>query len=192
MANTDVGGAAAKKKRVRVTNSDWLDAEGNIVDDIRKAEGVRIAVVGVPTPFQVIFADEYNEDIRRGLLAFGAKTNLTNAGGGKQGDDFYEDLMARHETFAAGEWFGGGEQGPRVSQLAEALVAVFAKGGQTKDVDAVKATLLEKGEQYRKDIAARKDVALELARIKREAAERRESELREKMGEGEPEALPDL
>lgn len=190
MANTDQ--AAPKKTRARVTKSEWLGEDGSVVDDIRKAEGVRIAVVGSST-FQVMFHEEYNDDIRRGLLAFGAKTNLTNAGGGKQGDDFYEDLMARHETFAAGEWHGGGEQGPRVSQLAEALVAVFAAAGQQKDVETVKQTLIDKGEEYRKQIAARKDVALELARIKREAAEKREAELRSKMGEGEAaEALPDL
>lgn len=180
MSNTDTGTTpTSKAKRERVTKRTWLkkDENGQVSEtkDIREANGQRIEVIGGGT--YESFTGDFAEPIQNGFMLFGQNIALTNTLGGLSGDEAFEALMARHETLAAGEWSDRkGAEGPRVSLLAQAVVAAFAAAGQTREVEAVKTMLLEKGADYRKALIGKdgnKAVKAEYDRLRAEAAAER-------------------
>lgn len=202
MSNTDTTAAPAtpaKEKRERVTKRTWLknDESGALIEtkDIREAVGQKIEVIGGGT-FQAL-QTEYSDDIRNAFALFGQNIALTNTLGGLKGDEAFEALMARDETLRAGQWSDRkGSEGPRVSLLAQAVVAAFAKAGQEREVEEVKNMLLEKGEDYRKALIGKdgnKAVKAEYDRIRAEAAaDRARKSAEEAAASGVAEALPDL
>ena len=142
-----VGG---KKKRVKVTQSRYL-LDGEETKNPREANGLSITVIGSGT--LTIEENDVSPGVANGWKWFGAKLNLTNTLGGKQGHEAFEDMSARWETFAAGEWSNSrGSSGPRIGRLADAIVAALDRAGRPHGgLEAVKAKLIAEGEDYRAD-----------------------------------------
>ncbi len=175
MTNTDTSATPSAGKRRKVTETTYLTASGEPTKDIREAHGVEIKIVGSGT-FRKMFAD-WGESISIAGRAFGLKTVLTNAVGGKNGDEAFEALESRAEAFENGEWSEGrGEGGPRISQLAQAVVDAFARQGEEKELEAVQEKLKSEDEAYRKSLAEQPAIKAELMRIRAEAAAKRAQE----------------
>lgn len=181
--------AAEAAKRNKVTKKDYL--RGNeVVKDPREADGLRLEILGAGTI--EVHQGDFSPEIENGLTWFGANILLTNTLGGKQGSEAYEAAMARFETLAAGEWSDrSGATGPRISQLAEAMVSAWAKAGKMAadgtpvTIEKASDYLKNTGEEGRAKIAAIPGVQAELKRIQREAAEKREAEAAAKaVGQG--------
>jgi hypothetical protein len=115
--------------------------------------------------------EEYKESIQNCAKAFGFMTVLGNTIGKK--DSSFEDLLARDETFMAGEWAEAGESGPRISVLAQAIVRAAKSEGRELTVDAVSEKLKAMDDAARKSMKDDPSIALAFAEIQQEAAKER-------------------
>ena len=176
-AETSEAGTAEKAKRPRKTESTYLNASGEPTKNAKEAQGVRITVVGAGT--EEIRFDQLSEEIRNAALAFGLKLKGTNGIGGadKGPEDAFEDLATIYENLRNGEWSersGGGDQGPRTSMLAEAILAAYHAAGKTHlTMDDVKKTMADKDEAWRKDAVKNPAVKAQYERLRAEAAAER-------------------
>ena len=114
---------------------------------------------------------EYKDGIRNCAMAFGFMTVLGNTIGKK--DSSFEDLLARDETFQAGEWAEAGESGPRISVLAQAIVRAAKGEGRELTIEAVSEKLKAMDEAARKGMKDDPAIALAFAEIQQEAAKER-------------------
>src|SRR5262245_49082790 len=137
MTSVDQAAAAAQKpKRDRVAQHDWLDKDGNVVEDEESAFGYRYTINGVAEPFEW-YIEKASEDARRMLALFGVKTLSTNESSGVRNSDKYsgnvEDTMAavlaRFANIEEGKWTEEREGGVAVridkDALAEAICRVL-------------------------------------------------------------------
>lgn len=179
--------ATAEAKRAKVSNRVWLKGSEETKDP-READGLRITVIDGGT-FEGRVSD-YDAGVQNALALFGLNIVLTNTMGGQKGEEAFESIMSRHETLAAGEWTSRkGAEGPRISLLAQAVVAAYAKTGVEKTIESVTAALIAGGEEARKKTAANAAVKAEYDRLRAEAAAARAAKSAEKAGSG---SLDDL
>lgn len=95
---------------------------------------------------------DYPEPIRIQAMGFGFSTVLGNTIGAK--DSSWEDLLARNENMLNGEWAVEGEAGPRISVLADAVVAARVEQGKSADLADVTAKLRAMDTEGRKKLKA--------------------------------------
>lgn len=171
----------AKAKRPAVTERTWLKGNEEIKDP-REATAVKIEVMGSGD----IVADpsEFSTGVQNALTLFGLNIVLTNTMGGLRGDEAFEAMMSRLETLQAGEWTSRkGAEGPRISQLVQALFNIYEKAGEPRSMEALTEAVKTKDEEWRKATAARPNIKAELDRLRAEAAAKRAAESAAKAGE---------
>lgn len=168
-----------KKARREVTKKALFDRDGNETKDYRKAHTFQLEIIGADT-IRVSPADEFSAEVQNAAMIFGTNLVLTNTLGGMAAEDAWEAAQGRLETLLSGEWADRkGGSGPRLSLLSEAIVAVFAAKGQTKEVGAIKEKLLGMSPEAREKWASEPNVKAEMERIKAEAAAKRAQAARE-------------
>ena len=152
MANVDVN--TPKKKRVAVAEHEFIDATGNAVDDGESAQGYRYTLLANSDTFDWYWSMA-NEDERRMLAIFGAKTLATNETsqarnnpkGSGSATEQMEALRERFTMVRNGQWVDRSREGAVTKidkdALAKAICQVLvAKGKATQaEIDAgIKAT----------------------------------------------------
>lgn len=186
MSNTDTSAAAPKAKRTPATKREWIMRDGAVVKDPREADGVQIDVLGADR-FQG-FPRDYSPGIQNALALFGLNIVLTNTMGGKRGQEAWDDLEARAETLANGEWTSRAG-GPRISRLVDAVVAAYAEAGRALEREKVEASIKDGGEERREELMKNAAIRKHYDRLTAEAAAERAA----KSAEGaEGAALPDM
>ena len=149
-------------KREFVADHEFIDAQGNEVEETETATGYRYTLLAIKNEPFVWQWDAANENERRMLALFGAKTLATNetlqvrnAKKNKGLDTLREQLTALQERFkmvGEGQWVDRTREGGfRVDRpkLATAAVNVKIEAGKLKefDRDAEYARVLQKIEE---------------------------------------------
>jgi hypothetical protein len=161
MANTDQN----KPPREKIANHSFLDAQGTPVDDGEAAQGYRYTLLANGDTFDWYWA-QANEDERRMLSIFGAKTLATNETsqarnnpkGAATADEQMEALRERFKMIREGQWVDRAREGgvgAKVDKpgLAKAITEVLLAKGKITEADvgttyAAKLQLLEEDAQY--------------------------------------------
>lgn len=174
MANTDVSTAAAKKaKREQVTDREYIGDDNQPVKDPREATGFYIKHLRTGTEI-VRQVEQFSPGVIRAAALFGLVTVATNAMGGLSADDAEDALLARIETLDNGEWTSRtGATGPRISMLADALVAAKAADGEEISVADATAYLKSLSDAERKDLSEVAEVKAEYSALRAKAAAER-------------------
>jgi hypothetical protein len=171
---TDITVSADKSgTKVRRAEHVLIDGNGNAVDEEVDAQGYTYKVLGASQDFTWKWSDA-NDDERRMLALFGAKTLATNVASGKRqkdGDDMdgqMDAVVARFANIRKGQWTEPGEGGGfaiKPELLAQAINNVRqAMGKAVTDVGELMKRIAEETGYSAK---ARKvpEVAAEYARL---------------------------
>lgn len=135
-------GEASTGKRARVSQRDFIDKDGNVVDRISEATGARYTLVGANKSFDLQFGPAGEPATMFAIFGFHTKvgnvanTVLNDSDSPGTADDAATSITEWLEGVAQGTWreaSEGGGRGPKYDNgiLAEALVAVLgdkAKG----------------------------------------------------------------
>lgn len=142
---TDVGTTnKVKKTREKVAEHEFIDANGDPVDDGEQAQGYRYTLIANGDTFDWHWSMA-NEDEKRMLAIFGAKTLATNEtsqarnnpkGAGSAAEQM-EALRERFTMVRSGQWVDRTRE-PGVAKvdkdaLAEAIVQVLIAKGKIED-----------------------------------------------------------
>jgi hypothetical protein len=143
---TDIGTTTNKRaKREKVAEHEFIDAQGDPVDDGEAAQGYRYTLLANGDTFDWFWAMA-NEDEKRMLAIFGAKTLATNEtsqarnnpkGAGSAAEQM-EALRERFTMVRNGQWVDRTrEGGAKVDQpsLATAIVQVLITKGKITEAD---------------------------------------------------------
>lgn len=177
MANTDVN----RPKRDKVATHEFLDLTGNPVDDGESARGYRYTLLANGDTFDWFWA-QANEDERRMLAIFGAKTLATNETsqarnnpkGAASAEDQMQALRDRFADVRAGQWVDRTREGVATKidkpSLATAIVQVLISKGKVTEADkgtvyAAKLQQLEEDATYLRKSRQVPEVAIAYAAI---------------------------
>lgn len=171
-----------KKKRAAVAEHEFVDSNGEPVDDGESAQGYRYTLLANSDTFDWYWA-KANEDERRMLALFGAKTLATNEtsqarnnpkGTGSAAEQM-EALRERFTMLRNGQWVDRSREGAVTKidkdALAEAICQVLVAKGKATESDiaggikAAKRQLLEDDATYLRKSRQVPEVAIAYAAI---------------------------
>lgn len=158
MSSTDTNTA---KKRLKVAEHEFIDAQGNAVDDGESAQGYRYTLLANGDTFDWYWTMA-NDDEKRMLAIFGAKTLATNEtsqarNNPKSAGSAAEQMEALRERFTMlrnGQWVDRTRE-PGVAKvdkqaLAKAIIQVLIDKGKITEGDR-DATFATKFQQLEED-----------------------------------------
>jgi hypothetical protein len=168
-----------RKCREKKADHEYLDSQGNVVNEGENAVGYRYSLVAGGEPFEWYWS-EANEDERRMLALFGAKTLSTNETsqarqkGRAAPDEQMAAIRERFELIRCGKWVDRTREGPQVDQpilatcVCKHLVQIGKKSQAEVDGGYYEVVLkkLAEDEKYLRDCAKHPQVSIYYAQAK--------------------------